>query len=463
MKPFSPLAFIMLLLATPAAADPGAIGTPGGASAKPLFDQLAADSATAPEFSAGGGQRARVSGYVDALAAYTYADPVHWSRAVARLQLAAQGELAPDVRWKIGGRVDVDPVYFGSNFYPDPVNHDQRFDAIWRENYIGWSMGDWDMTVGAQQIVWGEVIGLFFADVVSAREMRDFLLPSFDVIRIPQWAARAEYTTGDNHLELVWIPVPTFDRIGKPGSDFYPVPLPSPLPQDVAALFRDPQRPERTLANSSYGLRANTLVAGWDLAGFYYRSFSTAPTFYRLPGESPAQPFVVQPRYDRIWQGGGTLSKDFGDFVLRAEAVYTNGQNFSTAGTSVADDGVVKRNTFDYIAGLEWSFANDTRLNVQGFQRVYSGGGSGELAIANDGFGMSVFLSTKLNGNVEPQFLWMRNLRDGGSMLRPRVNWNVAPNVLLSLGADIFTGAQDTFFGRYNNRDRLYSEMRYDF
>jgi hypothetical protein len=33
----------------------------------------------------------------------------------------------------------------------------------------------------------------------------------------------------------------------------------------------------------------------------------------------------------------------------------------------------------------------------------------------------------------------------------------------LSTGVDVFTGPQDGLFGRYNNRDRVYAELRYDF
>ena len=169
----------------------------------------------------------------------------------------------------------------GSNFYLQDVKENQRVTAIWRENYLDFDAGGWDFRVGAQNIVWGDVVGLFFADVVSARDLRDFLLPSFDVIRIPQWAARAEYSTGDSHVELVWVPIQTFDNIGKPGSDFYPVPLPSPTPENVAAVFQNPDRPSSSLSNSAYGFRANTLAGGWDIAGFYYRSYAGSPTFYR--------------------------------------------------------------------------------------------------------------------------------------------------------------------------------------
>ena len=316
--------------------------------------------------------------------------------------------------------------------------------------------------MGAQQIVWGEVVGLYFADVVSARDMRDSLLPGFDVTRIPQWAARAEYTTGDSHFEFIYIPVPVFDNIGDPGSDFYPVPLPSPTPADAASLFQGPDRPARTLRNSNYGLRASTLVNGWDMSAFYYRSFSTEPTFYRLPGDSATQPYVFAPRYDRIWQAGATVSQDLGPAVLRGEAVYTHGRNYAVSDLQAVDS-TVERQTLDYIASLEWALPHDTRLNIQGFQRYFFGAGSGGIAIPADGLGASLFVSTKLTSTLQPQILWIRNFRGGDQMIRPRLDWTAARNVTVSFGVDIFSGSDDTYFGRYNNRDRAYTEVRYSF
>jgi hypothetical protein len=404
----------------------------------------------------------KLGGFLDALPAYTYSSPSHWSRAVGRVQLTAQGEFADQVKWKLGARVDIDPVYYSSNFYLEPVRRNQRLDFFYRENYVDFSAGDWDFRLGAQHIVWGEVVGLFFADVVSAKDGREFLLPSFDIIRIPQGAARAEYTSGDSHMELIWIPIPAFDNIGKPGAEFYPAPLPSPTPPEVAALFQSPAKPGRQLSNSNYGVRANTLMAGWDVAAFYYRSFSTAPTFYRLPSGFADQSFTFQPRYDRIWQAGGTLSKDFSDFVLRAEAVYAHGQGYSVTDPS-APQGVAVRQTLDYILSAEWTLPGDTRLNVQGFQRVFFGGGGADIAIRSDGFGASLFVSTKLTSTLEPQLLWIQNFKDAGGLIRPRLNWSAAKNTTVGFGVDIFTGPADGFFGRFNKRDRLYAEVRYDF
>ena len=405
----------------------------------------------------------KLGGFYQGTFAYTYSDPVHWSRMVQRFQATAEGNLGERVKYKLGGRVDVDPLYYWSNFYLDDVKKDQRFSAIWGENYLDFEAGGWDFRLGAQHIIWGEVVGLFFADVVSARDTRDFLLPSFDIIRIPQWAARAEYFKGDSHIELIWIPVPTFDRIGKPGADFYPVPLPSPTPQSTASLFNNPDRPDRSLSNSNYGVRANTLLGGWDLAAFFYRSSNAQPTFYRLPTASIAQPFVYQPLYDRISQTGSTVTKDFDSFVLRGEAVYTYGQNFASLDPS-APQGVVRRNTLDYIASVEVPFEKiDGRLNVQAFQRLYFGGGADAVALDSGTWGASVLVAGKVTPTIEPQLLWIQTFGGGGNLVRPRVNWYPVRNATIGFGVDIFTGPSDGLFGRYNNRDRVYTEIRYDF
>jgi hypothetical protein len=341
------------------------------------------------------------------------------------------------------------------SFYLPAVQKDQRADFFWRETYLDFSAGALDWRVGAQNIVWGDVVGFFVADVVSPRDLREFLLPSFDIVRAPQWAVRAEYFKGDSHLELVWIPVPSFDNVGKPGSDFYPVRLPSPTPASVAAFFQDPVTPARTLANSNYGIRGNTLIDGWDLSAFYYRSYSRSPTFYTLPSG------IVQPQYDRIWQLGGTANKDLGAAVLRFEGVYTGGQSYASI-DPLAPQGALQRDTLDWVVGADFALPRDARLNVQVFQRLYDGSDS-TLVVQTGDIGVSAQLTAKITAAWEPQILWIQTFGGGGAMIRPRLNWYPAKNTALGFGVDIFTGPDNGVFGRYNNRDRLYGELRYDF
>ncbi len=229
----------------------------------------------------------------------------------------------------------------------------------------------------------------------------------------------------------------------------------------MAAGFLDPEKPSQNLGNSAYGVRANTLVGGWDLAAFYYRSHSNSPTFYRVPSTIPGLPFLVQPRYDRIWQIGGTVSKDFGPAVGRAELVYSDGRSFAST-DPVAPQGALRKDTLDWVVGADFVLPRDVKLNVQAFQRIYSGG-EDTLAVQYGSFGVSGMISGKVTPTVEPQLLWIQTFGGGGGLIRPRVNWTPVRNTTVGVGVDIFTGPDDGVFGRYNNRDRVYTEVRYDF
>jgi len=401
-----------------------------------------------------------IRGFVEFTPAYAYESPGHWSRAVVRTQLEARGNFGASAKWKASVRLDVDPVYYGTDFYPNAVQKDQRLEFLVRETYVDLTLPEnWELRLGRQQVIWGEAVALFFADVVSARDLRDFILPEFDVLRIPQWAARAEYFGERMHFELLWIPFPTYDNIGEPGAEFYPYQLPE-VPGFDNVIHGD-ERPANTFANTNYGARISSVFSGWDLSAFYYRSNSVSATLYRDIVMAPTPTIFYEPRHDRIWQAGGTLAKDFGTVVLKSEAVYTNGRGYEVTTPSSAT-GVVKQDTLDYLVGLDFILPKDGRLNLQAFQRIYFDHDEGILF---DEFetGFSVLISAKVLPKVEPQLLYIQSLNSNDRMLRPRVNWYARPDLRISAGVDIFAGPDYGAFGRFDDSDRVYAEMRYTF
>ena len=360
------------------------------------------------------------------------------------------------MKWKLGARFDYDAVYSINDFYNSDVAKNQRFNAELRENYLDYSAGDWDFRLGRQNVVWGDMVGLFFADVVSARDQREFILPDFDQMRIPQWAARAEYFANDFHAEILWIPVASYDNIGKPSAEFYPN---QPVPPGFTAQYRQELRPERNADNMNYGLRLSTLKNGWDLSGFYYRSSDINPTFYRDPIVSTTVSY--QARHDRIHQFGSTIAKDFGDVVLKGEAVYTRGRSFSVL-NAMDSDGVAQQNTLDWAAGLDFTLPPNSRLNVQVFQRQFFGYNQDIIPDKHEN-GYSLLFNTKFFNNWEAQALLISSINRTDWLFRPRVTWNFERNWRLLVGADVFKGPPLGMFGRYDQQDRVYSEVRYSF
>lgn len=398
-------------------------------------------------------------GFVQYEMARAYDSPVHWSKMLTRAEVSAQGNFGEGVKWKLGARMDYDAVFSVNDFYPSAVAKDQRFNLNLRENYLDVSAGEWDFRLGKQHVVWGEMVGLFFADVVSARDMREFILPEFDMMRIPQWAARAEYFKDDFHAELLWIPVATYNEIGKSGAEFYPF-VPPAIP-GVAAQLRNELRPSHTIANTNYGIRLSTLNNGWDVSGFAYSSMDIEPTFYRELVAVPQPTAFYQARHARINQFGGTLAKDFGSVVLKGEGVYTRGREFYVS-TPDDTDGVVPQSTVDWALGLDFSLPAETRLNVQVFQRAFLDYDPNLLSDRQEN-GYSLLLNHKLSDKLEAQILWISSLNRTDWVLRPRISWNFERNWRLAVGADVFNGAPLGLFGRYAGRDRVYSELRYSF
>jgi hypothetical protein len=397
-------------------------------------------------------------GFVRAEMAYAYASPAHWSKLMVRSQLEARGALTERIKYKASARVDYDFVYDATDFYPADVRRDQRFNLLWRENFLDFEAGDWDVRIGRQHIVWGEMVGLFFADVVSAKDLREFVLPDFDILRIPQWAARAEYSRGDFHAEAVWIPAPTYNETGKPGAEFFPA-VPPP-PPGFATLFDNEQFPKRSASNGNYGLRLSALMSGWDVAGFYYRSNDAQPTFYRSVVNSPVPAFVYQARHDRIDQWGATVGKDLGPVVLKGEAVYTRGRRYNVLRED--EDGVTRQNTLDIVGGLDFTLSDDTRLNVQLFERAFFAHDPDIIANRHEP-GFSVLLGRKLSNRLDAEVLYISSLNRSDWWLRPRVTWDFQTNWRMIVGVDIFHGPPLGFFGQFANRDRVYTELRYNF
>ena len=430
---------------------------PGSAlSEKPLPESAPSTPALALEQPQESRSGPGITGFYQNDLAYTYAGKKHWSRFNNTLDLATEGRTAGGVAWKLGGRLNYDPIYDLTDYYPSAVRNDQRFEAMIREAYADFSAGDVDFRVGRQHIVWGEMVGLFFADVVSAKDMRQFVLPDFDMIRIPQWAARAEYFSGDFHAEGVWIPYMSYDDIGKPGAEFYPFKPPAvPGYQTIIAKEKRPTG----LDDAGYGARLSWLKDGWDVSGFYYTANDASAAFSRLTLPTT---ITYQPIHKRIHQLGATLGKDLGPMVLKAEAVYTRDKLFSTLDPLDAD-GLAKQNFLDYIVGLEWSFPQETRFNVQLFQRWFPNHDAGIVPDKTES-GVSLLLSTQaLHPRLEPELLLISSLNRADWLAQFKLTWKMDGNWRLATGVDIFEGPANGLFGTYDNNDRVYTEVRYSF
>ncbi len=400
-----------------------------------------------------------LSGFWQNELAYTVPQKDHFSKWKNHLRLVAKGALSANVKWQVSGHLIYDPIYEIDNFYGDAVEDEQKFDGWFHETFLDISLGDWEIRLGRQNIVWGEAVGLFFADVVSALDLREFVLPDFDLIRIPQWALRAEYYRGDFHGEIVFIPQMTTDEIGVPGAEFYPFQVDAPA--GFGVRFVDANEPGDPGEDFGFGTRLSYLVDGWDLAAFYYTSPDKSPAFQRTLSGGATPTITYRPLHERIHQLGGTLAKGFGSTVLKSEIVFTADRLVSVARFDELD-GLEETDEVRFLVGLDYVWERHN-FNAQFFQTRFL---QHERSMFSDdvenGFSL-LWRSEAWHPDLESELLWIRSLNRDEWLLEAKLTWHISGNWRGVIGADIFDGSRRSFLGRFKDTDRIYYELRYSF
>ncbi|VAV85715.1 hypothetical protein MNBD_DELTA01-1796 [hydrothermal vent metagenome] len=400
----------------------------------------------------------KISGFVGNETAYRISDKRELTKSRNTLKLNLRGELTDNISYRIGGRSYYDAVFDMTGNYPDNVEKDQETELELRETYLDVSLGNMDLRIGKQTIVWGEAVGLFFADQVNAKDLREFVLADFDDIRKPQWSALVEYTGDLSHLEFVWIPVLEFNDYGESGSEF---PVAIAVPMGVTPTVASTDEPANNFNNSELGARFSYFLGGWDLTVFHLYTWDKTATNYRSITSPTLHTF--NPNHERLNISGFTVATEIRNIIFKTEFTYIKGKRFSIIDSSDSD-GIVQADYIDYLIGMDYTILKKVEMNIQFMQKIipdHDGRFFREEHIKNTA---SFRLKTGFYDNIiEPEILILSNLEETDLMIRPKVSFRGGQNWQLAVGADIFAGEEDGLFGQYDKNDRAYMKIDYNF
>ncbi len=339
--------------------------------------------------------------------------------------------------------------------YPDrPLNIDLR------EAYADIYFDNIDLRIGKQQIIWGKADGVFITDIISPKDLSEFLLPDFEEIRIGVNAVKADYYIGNHTLELVWLPVFEPTRLPAPSSIWFPA-----MEFPVTPTFDDSRREIKpTLGNSElfakYAAITSAidfeLMAGyaWDDDPAMHISKTIDPETQQLRG------LTVRPRHHRLSIAGGSFSTSISGVILRGEAAYYNGKRFGTT-KPLDDDAIVKEDYIHYLIGADATLW-DMTVSGQFIQQAVL---DYDPALTRDEFEntMTVLLRQDfLRETLTVDLFSYIGFNSGDALIRPHVYYDLTDGVELLFGANIFSGSEGRF-GQYDNNDMLYVKLKYSF
>ncbi len=333
-----------------------------------------------------------------------------------------------------------------------------------REAYLDIYFNSVDLRIGKQQIIWGKADGVFITDIVSPKDLSEFLLRDFDEIRMGITSLKADYYIGDNTFELVWIPTFTPTLFPPEGSIWRPA---MPDFQMPPVIDNSREEVKQSLENSEVFAKFSALTALVDfevMAGYAWDDDPTMHTVKHMDLSNPQQPeldsITVYPEHHRLTIGGGSFSTTIGPFVLRGEGAYYSGKYFNSTDPQ-AKEMVVKKDYLHYLLGLDYSIF-DVHLSGQFIQQAIL---DYDDAIKNDEYSnMATFLATRdfLNETLNMSFFMYYDFNNEASLIRPKLTYDLADGFEVLVGANIFTGTAG-MFGQFNDNDMVYTQIKYSF
>ncbi len=356
--------------------------------------------------------------------------------------------------------------YNSTAFKVNPLIYHDYADSLtfqMREAYIDLYFDDFDLRVGKQQIVWGKADGVFITDIVSPKNLYEFLLPEFDEIRLGVIGAKFDYYIGDNTFELVWLPVFTPTKYADANSvwairpDFPVPPTFDYSKQDVTS----------SLENSEIFLKYSALTeyVDFEIMGGYM--WDDDPTMYSsfVPDGTGGMNLVITPEHNRLSLAGGSFSTTLGPFVFRGEAAYYFGKYFNTL-TPQIDNGVIQKDYIHYMLGTDFTLF-DINFSMQFIQKAimdYEDVIKPTPFFKDEYNNMATFLArySTLNETLDFEFFMYYDFEYDGALMRPRILYDFSDSINLQFGANIFTGTEGQF-GQFNKNDMLYGKIIYSF
>ena len=144
--------------------------------------------------------------------------------------------------------------------------------------------------------------------------------------------------------------------------------------------------------------------------------------------------------------------------MIRSEIALTVGKRYETT-DPLDGDGVVRRDTLDYLIGVDYTFFGELDAALQVSQKILMGSTTNVKRPTVAGpftTQIALRLTTGFFDNtLNVTLLSVVGVERADVRLSPRVDYLLTGAITLSVGADIFEGGRRTLYGQFDRNDRV--------
>jgi len=346
------------------------------------------------------------------------------------------------------GKLHLNPILYN-------YNSDSNIDLKLKEGYLDLYFENFDLRIGKQQIIFGKADGAFITDVVSPKDLTEFILPDFDEIRIGVNAMKLDYYFGDMTLETIFIPGFQGDILPSSNSIWA---IKKPQQFMKATVDMSKYEVKNRLENSSFALKVSSINDFIDyelIAGYLWDSVPVNNISKSTSG------IVLQPEYHRNKILGGSFSKALGGIILRGEGAVNLDKTLQTE--DIIKGGTLDKNVLNYMFGVDYNIfgVNFSNQIIQNYILDYKD----DEKIMQDELKTTLTLNINdkfLRDNLFCQMFAYYDVNNKGALIKLKADYSLFDGFNTTVGSNIFIRDSGEF-GQFDKNDMIFTKLRYSF
>ncbi len=330
------------------------------------------------------------------------------------------------------------------------------------EAYLSFYFPMVDVRLGKQFIFWGKADWINPTDNINPWDYAN-ISSEIEDYRLPVTALKTNWYLGPVTLEADWIPVFLPHRVPLPRGLLQMGMPDRGVPAIVAA---PPVLPAPTFKHSQAAFRLQHSVWGIDYSFSFYSGFDHQ---FSLISSQDATQITLTPEYKPLRVFGGDFQKIFGRWGVKGEAAY-----FRTADPNGINPEIANPH-IQYVLGNDWTVSDRLSVTVQWVQTIQEKFNARLEEAAARRNPLHPEVPEKVTSSVSGVLKWnplnymtsqligVVNLRDRDSFILGFLSYEPADAIRLTLGGLFFSGPAQSPFGRMDNEDKIFLEVKYSY
>ncbi|MCK4738803.1 MAG: hypothetical protein KAT46_02540 [Deltaproteobacteria bacterium] len=336
--------------------------------------------------------------------------------------------------------------------------YDERVYAYIRESNISMVIYDLiDLKMGRQILTWGTGDLLFINDQFPKDYISFFIGRGTEYLKVPSDALKISYWSKYFAIDLVGTLFEPNKSLNGERLSFY-----NPFTGEIegSSMSLNYERPSSNPKNIESSLRLSRTFGSVEGALYFFSGFYKDPV-------GVLNPISMSLFYPRMNSYGFSLRGPFLGGIANFEAGFLESRDDINGENPLITNSEVR-----YLIGIEEDLGGDTKLGLQFYVEQMLSYGKYENGVPlgaekRDEFRSLLTLRLSkffLAQTLHAGFILFYGLNEDDLYFRPRVSYNFTDNFKLSLGANIFDGANDhTNFGQLQGNNNLFLGARYSF